>query len=437
MPFPLPWFDNKVDPLLPYEQNIKPFLYAWDDYQTYDVLWYIPSNLRIYQPFYHSLREYLPLSTEQSLTLSVSDDNPCVVFFDRFTPWNYAWAEGYSTKMFELIKKHCFPFFSGFNSVIFEPKIEITFPIDKFDVQFDYLHKLKKTQYKLSFSCTLSQPQSVVITWLEFQIYGRGSETIKRYQLFQLKEGKNDVVLKFKEYVCACSLVVSGGEEVDLVEQAIEKSDKGILYKNLDKLIEEIDDYFEYIKKEVPIGTIPFDPVQEEVKISYTALPKWYFYASLIYANNNHWGNTINIEIDTDLGKPIFSTPVFNEPNKMTDVFFNLWGNYTLCLIGNYVGRSLPLASGTGNITRNFLDFWKIYQTNLYQQLGLTDPDKAYDFTDPTFENQKTYYKIFQAELYKENLEEALISIGEALPRNVVLMFIDARKKLELQKDAR
>lgn len=38
MPRPLSWFENQVDPLLP--QTIKPLLYMFDEYQTYDLIVY-------------------------------------------------------------------------------------------------------------------------------------------------------------------------------------------------------------------------------------------------------------------------------------------------------------------------------------------------------------------------------------------------------------
>ena len=40
MPRSLPWFNNNIDSLLPNGNNysIQPYLYKWDDYQTYDIV---------------------------------------------------------------------------------------------------------------------------------------------------------------------------------------------------------------------------------------------------------------------------------------------------------------------------------------------------------------------------------------------------------------
>lgn len=417
MPFPLPWFKNKVDPLLPQPQNIKPFLYAWDDYQTYDVLWFIPVDWFFYETFFGAVYTYLPVPNFRWIKrypppggVQVSHFEDFVIpvnrpfgftLFDRFTPWNYAWAEGYSTKLFYFIKQYCFPFFG-----IWADSIQPNFVVPNFDSRksprFKYAPNLSHPQ-SLSLTIKIEEAQTIVLTWLEHQHHGSFlgesyCETTKKYRSFNLQKGENTIKLGFSDFFCACSMVVLGEKDVAEIEKEIDKINQGILYKNLDKLLEEIENYFTYAYKNVRQGfsSVPY--------------PNEYYYATLIYANNNYWGNPINIELDKDLGKPIYCTPSYSNDHTLTNIGFNLWGAYTLWLITDSPG--IPNLYQTAVGIDNF-------QSNLYKKF--------------TFESGFELFSTEEFEGFNTSIESFLVTKGIAIPSNVVISFLDARKKLELQ----
>lgn len=118
-------------------------------------------------------------------------------------------------------------------------------------------------------------------------------------------------------------MVVSGQEDAGEIESIIGGKQPGMLYRNLPALIGEFQEFldkqlaflerfFEDNKRRWieyflgPHEDIPFEewslyPALELVK-------DWKLFngfASLLYANNNYWGNQINIGIEKDLGKKI------------------------------------------------------------------------------------------------------------------------------------
>ncbi|MGL5879981.1 MAG: hypothetical protein ACRC2V_19675 [Xenococcaceae cyanobacterium] len=457
MPFPLPWFDNQPDPLLPSERNIKPFLYNYDDYQTYDILWYIPIKRNFYDLFYYSLNSYLPLYSSYLFdelpqggaglfewfefnihprhkpypyVLKASDPTT-LIFFDRFTPWDYPWAENYSTQLFNFLKKYCAYLIKTLDYFI-PINLYTADNIPKFTSE--YLPKISGSPpYKVKFSFELEQAQIAIFTWLDFEPSSL-IEVIKRYEIFDLKPGKNQIELKINQYFCACSLVVSGSEELEKIEAEIGRVDKGLLYKNLDKLFKEISDFYPL---NIIIGTgsssssSTYPPVSN---VNQMPLPDWYYYANLTYANNNYWGNQININLSQDLGKPIFCVPVKNQSGEIIDIAFNLWGSYHLLLTTNYPGDSIAEMITNIPYTRKNLSFWKLIQTNLYKINGYANPED-----EATLYEQDWFFTIFteaEEEALSQNLERSLIEMGEALPREVVMSFIDARKRLELKENA-
>ncbi|MGL5871279.1 MAG: hypothetical protein ACRC2R_02735 [Xenococcaceae cyanobacterium] len=464
MPFPVPWFKDKnnndaIDPLLPSQEYIKPFLYNYDEYQTYDILWHIPFDYAFYTYLRRSLENYLPLLNKSAVAISPgffrfnyygsltesdrliyqqrASTEEALIFFDRFTPWDYPWAEDYSTKFFHFLRQYCC--YVDQVAYRFDQTVGLAARIKDYSIgsnglwtvednprfiPFEETERFQSTflpkfqgdpPYQLSFNCNLSENQTIIITWLEFYRADRGRcETIKRCQILNLKEGENQVTLFFQLHLCACSLVVSGGEEVSIIKEAIEKIDPGLLYGNFDKLLAEIAIFFGFFpnSKVVRIG--------EYRENNLIPLPDWYYYANLTYANNNYWKNSISIDISEDLGKPIYCTAVYNQLQQIIDLNFNLWGHTTLCYVGGYPGK---LSFKIEDI--NISSFSVFTVDNLFKKLTRNENSQFYEiFTE---EEQEGLNKI---------LEESLIQSGIALSKEFALTIIDARKMLELRENA-
>jgi hypothetical protein len=409
MPFPLPWFDNKVDPLLPQPQNIKPLLYAWDDYQTYDLLWYVPDSPGLWNFLYKHFGVNLPGNPPEIVPRQ--GENPRFyyyftsitrpigwTFFERFTPWDYAWAEEYSTKYFHLIKQYCGKDYYLFFKIDYNDTRSLKYlpnlPVIKYPSTDSYIEYF--VCQKFSFLYNAPFAQTIVLTWLEYQ----GWEVSKRYRIIELHKGKNQITLLFPGFFCACSMVISGEKPVTDVERIIDNTNLGILYKNLDKLFEEINNLFGHAEE-----------AQEEVPAINNQ--KWAYWATLIYANNNHWGNQININLTKNLGKPIFFTPVYSGIGLLIDINCHLWGDYLYSMYNNDIKATFPPGSPSLPI-----------RTNLYKSIV---GNKYFEYLLFTESEQ---------EALNQQLEGFLITNGIAIPQNVVIDFLDAKKKLELQEDA-
>ena len=80
MPLPSPAFNNAIDPLLP--TDIKPHLYYYDEYQTYDLV-----SIEL------MCRDVSDLLAGLSSNLGFVN-HPFLV--ERFTPYKYEWCNEYS-----------------------------------------------------------------------------------------------------------------------------------------------------------------------------------------------------------------------------------------------------------------------------------------------------------------------------------------------------
>lgn len=82
MPRPVPWFEG-VDPLLPSE--IKPALYRFDEYQTYDLILFMASG-----------RKPFPDLTQINRSPFLLVTGSCLV--DRFVPYHAEWADQFAPR---------------------------------------------------------------------------------------------------------------------------------------------------------------------------------------------------------------------------------------------------------------------------------------------------------------------------------------------------
>jgi hypothetical protein len=100
MPLPLSFFNNNIDPILP--SIIKPELYQYDEYQTYDLV-YIP-NIR--KELETQVKNYFGFTNETIFFCwaSIVTRGRCLI--ERFTPFDFNWGREYSSKLYNLFKNY-------------------------------------------------------------------------------------------------------------------------------------------------------------------------------------------------------------------------------------------------------------------------------------------------------------------------------------------
>ena len=353
MPQPLPWFNNDVDPLLPSGSTfpIKPYLYKWDEYQTYDLLHWskVSPHLNISLPKNFAIQNTRSTLENQYINGDLKDtgdfyrDNYNLpLLMDRFTPWDYPWCEDYATKLFELVK-----FCSGTDyykrgAISYAPLSDYYNPIP-FDFGIEN-KSINFTDYTLPSSVSINlnipatpQPEKIIITWMEREKFQRDDlpdnfifqelpEFCKRYQIIETKSSAQQVNWNANiNRVLLCSVVITC-TTLSLTFPVIDifNDNKALLYFYLDDLITLI---FNHIVANFPhlhkvTDTITFQEVLSveatngeifqggkaysknifTTAATYKNKPAYYYSASLIYANNNYWNNGT---IKSDLGKPI------------------------------------------------------------------------------------------------------------------------------------
>ena len=312
MPKSLDYFNGEIDPLLP--STIKPALYAYDDYQTYDLVYaeriagklasiFLPPDFFI---------QYL--------------DDTVAVLFERYAPVNYPWAEDYSQLAYEFLS-----IFSGTDYYNFDEFTGKAFPLVKNSLDFgSEAGTVVLSDYPeyLSFVFTVPATENreeIVLTWLdkdwEQETDGMISQRAftRRYKIIPTYSHEYSVQI-FTAPQLPCSVVVSATdtELVAPIKAALNNISKNILYDNLPdyltkvknqilamfpRLFKTIDKlYYEgtlswTFRKTVSGNTTSFGSPQTDFTYSFTHAdfcdrPNYYRAAFLRAANNNYWQNS-------------------------------------------------------------------------------------------------------------------------------------------------
>jgi hypothetical protein len=296
-----------IDPTYP--PQLKPLLYAYDEYQTYDLVYAeYPTGG---PPYIWGLDDLLGLGAMKA----------CL--FERFTPWEYPWSEVWSTRYKDFLN----PFLNSAHSKITET---LTYPF--------------AAQYAVKESIDLNIPKGtdkqVIITWMEKDIEDSGGfwladcAFIKRYRIIDLCDDTQQITIILGP-ILKCSVVISGDSNaVSAIEGQFNSKSLGYLYKNLDGLFQKISNIIDKAdpdrtKINVPVsyslacninysagwltpdqiiydqdghptwinwGSLEFaaNPTNtqyEHLQLSDIGLPGWYKGLAIFYANNNHWQN--------------------------------------------------------------------------------------------------------------------------------------------------
>lgn len=336
MPKPLEWFDNEVDPLLP--TQIKPLLYKFDEYQSYDLVTWSGTSLR--------LAGSLPSNWAiKSLTwVSYGGRSlPTVLLFERYTPSPFKWCEQYADKIYELVKTYSFTTYYKTS-----PTSDVREPASYPQYWGDEL-SLNSIDFGGSFlpeNILLRIPGAksarIYLTWMERddapesidnKYYYR--EYVKRYIAITTDFLPRTLNFKInKDRFLICSLEVSATHadiEADIRQQFENLNCKTVLYSDLDWQIERVHSHIKSNFPRLPYLVYKIDYTinsnldaywdyahsfdlqrrttsQNEFKIDkvyYRERPIDNYSACLIRANNDYWKSGTNYP---DLGK----TPLFD-----------------------------------------------------------------------------------------------------------------------------
>lgn len=328
MPQPLPWFNNNIDPTI--RGNPNPAVYRYDEYETYDVI------------KAEKISRWLDFTFDEHFIAYYLRYPDCLI--ERFTPWDFAWAEEYSEKAYIFIKNFTGTDYYDNNHITLRDFVNRDFSLDfgseSTDINFDVFNV--EAELDLIVPSSYNQ-ETLCITWLErdkrvkYWEY-EPNEFIKRYQLITTTSQTTQIKMKFGALLY-CSVVISSQNSMlaGSVEQQLNNFSAGYLYENLDQL-------FDYVTNAVNVnfprlylvptkvdyklvlslssaaashvgttgvyplyfhGTImPSGLETRWVGATFTSRPVYYRACSLFYARNSYWSN--NILSKSDKGYPAY-----------------------------------------------------------------------------------------------------------------------------------
>lgn len=367
MPRPLPWFSDSdgsqgIDPLLPGSSRIpiKPFLYQYDEYQTYDVFFVERISSVVLKIIFRDFPENFLAKARGGLNLvakeidilriSVTFSQPgtkLIVLIERFTPWSYPWADDYTTQLFNFfdsftgtdyyndpratgeLKCVSIERYSYGYSVEWNRFIPDFGHVEIMPVVFDCSRFETKNTVEITLPAT-SKQEAVVITYLYGDIDDCYKKLYKQYQTYDQPK-----TIKFDFSNCLiCSVVVSSTDNSikNYIDGQFNQESKGYLYDNLDELLSYAKEnilanmprlYYILTRVDLDISFVNFTKIVPTVSnnvhgsvidyecnvtgvntraILFEPKPEWYKFAGVYFANNNYWNNGT---VKPDLGVAI------------------------------------------------------------------------------------------------------------------------------------
>jgi hypothetical protein len=310
--------------------QIKQALYAFDFDQTYDLLW--------------SEYGYIPVAINNSLFQSFENGVFPITLIERYTPDNFSWANQWIDYYFEFLKVLSRIHLTQNRSLMgtaagFEPAIRWAGSDPRWRIQSTTLPR------RIIFRKTSNNPVSV--TWLERStregyrcgIYLKQCQIINKKHLI-LTDNSPKTILGAD--VMRNSLVFSEPNSVTIEAQP--EQIEALLYSEIENQIEdfirqmqltqfrilktlditidyelEMGDWRDfprplnkaYLNSRIDVPTVFSNP-------EYIDVPDWYYFASIVRANNNPWGNLDGTE---DKGKSV--SCLWDSENQLLD--FKIW----------------------------------------------------------------------------------------------------------------
>lgn len=347
---------------IPLEVPFKASLNCFDADQTYDLLACSKVDVSICNLIKNKLGNHsLPLDLDLSIYL-----------IDRFTPDDSKWCNEWVTKTYEYLKVLSRTWLLGNGEINgsdygFEPPYKATLP-----------SALDLPDFPNEVQIVCQKGKSLTITWLEYDDESPQNEFIKNEKvyeytkrnktLFSTDKEENKITLKTKNWLHNSLVITSFNDKGKEVTEKYYKL-RGLfdnqipllMYENLDetwnKIITQLRltdcqvltgvtatvktdlEIFEGNRK-YPMNVENFgaqDPYYGLEEIAFSApvfqkVPDNYYYASLIYANNDYWQKNKNnaTQVKEDLGKKLSiyydkDNEDFNIIQSDTYGFFHKW----------------------------------------------------------------------------------------------------------------
>lgn len=478
MPLPSPAFNNAIDPLLP--TDIKPHLYYYDEYQTYDLV-----SIEL------MCRDVSDLLAGLSSNLGFVN-HPFLV--ERFTPYKYEWCNEYSLTLYNRLKKYSGTIFhntyflgaKAFTENAYFLANPSPFPLS------GYIKNNSNSFIELKIPAT-EKSELIILTWLSIEqetiIYGSVPLITLNKQQRIIHTHDTETIIKINlAAVADFSLVISGFASGELENQFNTKS-KFYLFKNVDEFFIAFDNHikstFPLLKKVLKYLLLNQPSSVESYKNTYTLkndpntaynllingvissyddynsgsyvyidagflyqykvptidnfidLPEWFSFHSLTFASNNYWNDNIIPIPDIATGEWYyfshnFPPCQFPPINKTIDDISIPGGGYNRPPLDPY--RSPFGFSGT--YSRLPKDIKGKFLNEFMKYLGELNPEEfatIETFNRPHYFNQTSYYAPFMGAMdYDADLSYINISFDNT-PRVGINHFSKALVKHNLE----
>lgn len=329
-------------------EKIKQALYCFDQYQTYDLVWaqYIDQN--ILTLIFNAIPYNFILNTYRALYVK-----PILV--ERFTPDKLPWCKDWSTNLYEFLKLLSRTRLCA-NQLLNGGSLNIANPN-----QINYPQQLTGLQFPQQITINLPPGETLILSWLQYSFdnlrvgwiyddYNHPCLIInKNHRKFYNSKDTTisinfDVsrILLNSLYLCQGSSQWLTGDNLNLLWYENQANILGEIINQLGlpasiKILKSLDvvckweerhhyflegqDSFAQLKKLYFNDTIFGNPQYED-------LPDWAYWATLIYANNDHWKDYTSQEILEseliDRGKAIV-LDIFSNSRGKVFINFNIW----------------------------------------------------------------------------------------------------------------
>ena len=264
------------------------------------------------------------------------------VLFDTLTPDNYAWCDGYSEKIYYLLR-----YYSGTDYYPFYKQIDSTSTIGNENPNIDSgiysLDNIHNINYEIPQTAI---KEKIIITWMEREIWQRDdlpdnynnfitkSEFTKRYLVIETSTDTDIQIhstINFDTFLMFSVVIdASPALKADL-ESQLNAVSFGLCYKYLDDYIDLIHSHINTnfprlffvpetitynqtswlnpnvygqslgIQSSNVTSAFHYNYREDITNVTWRSRPNYYYSASLIRANNPYWGNTIK----SNIGKTI------------------------------------------------------------------------------------------------------------------------------------
>lgn len=343
MPLTLPYFSNQVDPVLPVD--LIPALYEHDEYQTYDVIlhedvalalefFFLFVNRKIRIPFFTNYNGYGHFLVE------------------RFTPFEYPWCQSYSAQWFEFIKKYCntvgddtnyvnglyFVRYTDPTSFSYQPSVTCNIHPEDYGNRFSNGYEAPFDELPPFLQIVApgtAEAETIVVTYLrhlsgakveqEFNKTYLRIVTTEQEQIINLVLTKSyvDDGITYTESAVGFSFVVSSSNATlkENVAAQLAAQSYSFLASNFQSFLTYLDfiisveaprilltlESYEVNARYIRGVTVTGNPSlvidSLDYKLNFRTRNPEYYFAALIFANNNYWSN--GIVVSQNLGKTI------------------------------------------------------------------------------------------------------------------------------------